>query len=64
MTAEDHDTEDLTAIADRLEAALSRIAARVKAPVPAVPADLLARVDRLIESLKSTLAAPPDSGHD
>jgi hypothetical protein len=50
-----HDPDDLDAVADRLEAALERIARNMDAPRP--NAELVARLDGLIERLREALAA-------
>jgi hypothetical protein len=53
------DPEDLDAVADRLEAALDRIARRLETPGPARPtAELAARLDGLIERLRDALGHP------
>src|SRR5271165_6808911 len=57
--------EDLEAVADRLEAALERIAAHLDAAKPAQPpAELAARLDGLIGRLRQVLGGPPEDGHD
>lgn len=57
---------DLDEVADRLEAALDRIARQLDAGGPgAVPAELAARLDRLIERLRGVLGqSPPAAGSD
>jgi hypothetical protein len=50
-----HDPDDLEAVADRLEAALERIARKLDSPRP--NAELVARLDGLIERLREALAA-------
>ncbi len=52
--------DDLDAVADRLEAALERIAAHLDAARPArPPAALAARLDGLIGRLRDALGTPP-----
>jgi len=54
------DAEDLDATAERLEAALERIALKLDTrPERAAPKDLAARVDGLIARIRETLAASP-----
>lgn len=56
------DPEDLDAVADRLEAALEKIARHLDAIAPAhAPAALAARLDGLIGRLRDALGPP--SGH-
>lgn len=53
------ETDDPDAAAGRIEAALERIARRVEHPGLAVPpAELAARLDRLIERLRAALDRP------
>ena len=54
------DSEDLDAVADRLEAALDRIAANLDAGKPARPsAELTTRLDGLIGRLREVLGNKP-----
>ena len=58
-------TEDLDAVADRLEAALERIAAHLEASKPdRPPAELAARLDGLIGRLREVLGTPPAVGQE
>ena len=58
-TADTGDTEDLDAVADRLEAALERIVRRLDTSGPEQPpAELAARLDGLIERLRDALGHP------
>jgi hypothetical protein len=53
------ETEDLEAVADRLEAALERIARGLDAPRPGpVTEELTARLEGLIERLRAALGQP------
>jgi hypothetical protein len=59
------DTDDLDAVADRLEAALERIARHLDAARPAPPpAELVARLDGLIVRLRDVLGGPTGSSRD
>jgi hypothetical protein len=59
------DTDDLGAVADRLEAALERIARHLDAARPDPPsAELVARLDGLIVRLRDALDRPPGSSRD
>jgi hypothetical protein len=59
------DPEDLDAVADRLEAALERIAAHLDAVKPArPPAELMARLDGLIGRLRDVLGSPPGAAQE
>jgi hypothetical protein len=57
-----NDPEDMDAVADRLEAALGRIARHLDTAVP-VP-DLVARLDGLIVRLREVLGDPPGPARD
>jgi hypothetical protein len=58
-TANTGDTDDLDAVADRLEAALERIVRHLDAPRPGQPTtELAARLDGLIERLRDALGHP------
>jgi hypothetical protein len=54
------DPEDLDAAADRLEAALERIARHLDTARP--PAELATRLDGLIERLREALSGSPGDG--
>lgn len=57
--------DDLDAVADRLEAALERIARHLDAAKPArPPAELAARLDGLIGRLRDALGSPPAAAQD
>ena len=57
--------DDLDAVADRLEAALERIARCLEAARPAEPpADLVARLDGLIGRLRDILGGPEGPARD
>jgi hypothetical protein len=57
--------EDLEAVADRLEAALERIAAHLAAVRPGrPPAELAARLDGLIGRLREVLDSAPTASED
>lgn len=57
--------EDLDAVADRLEAALERIARHLDAVKPArPPAELTARLDGLIGRLRDVLGSPSGPSQD
>jgi hypothetical protein len=59
------DTVDMDAVADRLEAALDRIARHLDAARAAPPtAELAARVDGLIVRLRDALERPPGPSRD
>ena len=59
------DTEDMDAMADRLEAALERIARHLDAArMTPDPAELAARVDGLILRLRDALERPPGTSRD
>jgi len=59
-TEETDGAEDLAAVADRLDAALERIVRHLDAPKPGHPsAELVARLDGLIERLRDALGGPP-----
>ena len=59
------DTEDMDTVADRLEAALGRIARSLDAAGPAPPsAELAARLDGLIVRLRDVLGVPPSPSRD
>jgi hypothetical protein len=59
------DTEDMDAVADRLEAALERIARSLDAAKPAAPsAEVVARLDRLIGRLRDVLGGSQDPSQD
>jgi hypothetical protein len=59
------DTDDMGAVADRLEAALERIARHLDAARPAPPsAELVARLDGLIVRLRDALDRPPGPSRD
>jgi hypothetical protein len=59
------DTEDMDAVADRLEAALERIARQLDAARPAPPqAELMARLDGLIVRLRDLLGGPSGPSGD
>ena len=62
-------TEEIDAVADRLEAALDRIARRLDAAKPAPPsakppAELLERLDGLIGRLREVLGSPSGPSQD
>ncbi len=60
-----NEPEDMDAVADRLEAALERIARHLDAARPVrPPADLVARLDGLIVRLRDVLGGPPDPSRD
>jgi hypothetical protein len=62
---ETDDTEDMEAVADRLEAALERIARHLDAARPApASAELVARLDGLIVRLRDALDRPPGPSRD
>jgi hypothetical protein len=57
--------EDLDAVADRLEAALERIAVHLDAAKPArPPAELMARLDGLIARLREVLGSASSAAQD
>jgi hypothetical protein len=59
------DLEELDTMADRLEAALERIATHLDAAKPGrPPAELVARLDGLIGRLRDALGNPPGSFED
>jgi hypothetical protein len=59
------DAEDMDAVADRLEAALERIARHLDAARPVrSPAELLTRLDGLIMRLRDVLGSPPGPSRD
>ena len=59
------DTDDLDAVADRLEAALERIARHLDAARPVPPsAELVARLDGLIVRLRDVLSGPTGPSRD
>jgi hypothetical protein len=59
------DTENMDAVADRLEAALTRIARHLDAARPVrPPAELVARLDGLIVRLRDVLAGPSGPSRD
>lgn len=61
----DGDDIDMDAVADRLEAALERIARHLEAARPAPPsAELVARLDGLIVRLREALERPPGPSRD
>lgn len=63
--ADDTDLDDLDAVADRLEAALERIARHLDAVRPSQPpAELVARLDGLIERLRDVLGGNPGHSQD
>jgi hypothetical protein len=63
-------SEDMDAVADRLEAALERIAQHLDAARPDtarpahVPAELVARLDGLIGRLREVLGGQPGASQD
>jgi hypothetical protein len=59
------DTEDMDAVADRLEAALERIARQLDTARPVQPqAELMARLDGLIVRLRDLLGGLPGPSRD
>jgi hypothetical protein len=59
------DTEDMDAVADRLEAALERIARHLDAARPGPPsAELVARLDGLIVRLRDALGGTAGPSRD
>ena len=59
------DTDDMGAVADRLEAALERIARHLDAARPLAPsAELVARLDGLIVRLRDVLGGSPGPSRD
>jgi hypothetical protein len=60
-----NEPEDMDAVADRLEAALERIARHLDTARPAPPsAELVARLDGLIVRLRDVLGGPPSPTRD